>query len=193
MVSNQGTASFDADGNGSNEATALTDDPGAGGAADPTSFTVTSPATVTGTKTVTGTFNPGGAITYTVVLTNAGPSTQADNPGDEFTDVLPASLTLVSATASSGTAVATVGTNTVTWNGSLANGASVTITINATIAASTALGTMVSNQGTASFDADGNGTNEATALTDDPGVRRRGRPDQLHRHLPGDRDRRPRR
>ena len=140
------------------------------GAANPTSFTVTSPATVTATKTVTGTFNPGGAVTYTVVLTNAGPSAQADNPGNELTDVLPASLTLVSATASSGTAVATVGTNTVTWDGSLANGASVTITISATIAASTAPGTAVANQGTVSFDADGNGTNESTALTDDPGV-----------------------
>ena len=86
------------------------------------------------------------------------------------TDVLPASLSLVSATASSGTAVATVGTRTVTWDGSLANGASVTITIGATIAPSTAAGTAVSNQGTVSFDADGNGTNESTSLTDDPGV-----------------------
>ena len=48
-------------------------------------------------------------ITYTVVLTNAGPNTQSDNPGDELTDVLPASLTLVSASATSGTAVATIG------------------------------------------------------------------------------------
>ena len=70
MVSNQGTANFDADGNGTNESSALTDDPGVGGAADPTSFTVTSPATMTGTKTVTGTFNPGGAVTYTIILTN---------------------------------------------------------------------------------------------------------------------------
>ena len=111
VVSNQGTASFDADGNGTNESAALTDDPGVAGPSNPTSFTVTSPATVTGTKTVTGTFNRGGAVTYTIVLSNAGPSAQADNPGNEFTDVLPASLTLVSATASSGTAVATVGTN----------------------------------------------------------------------------------
>ena len=170
VVTNQGTASFDADGNGTNESSALTDDPGVAGPSNPTSFTVITPSTVTGTKTVTGTFNRGGAVTYTIVLSNAGPSAQADNPGNEFTDILPASLTLVSATASSGTAVATVGTSTVTWDGSLANGASVTITINATIAASTAPGTAVANQGTVSFDADGNGTNETTALTDDPGV-----------------------
>ena len=69
---------------------------------------------------MTGTFQVGGTVTYTVVLTNNGTGNQADNAGNEFTDVLPAGLTLVSATATSGTAVATVGTNTVTWNGSLA-------------------------------------------------------------------------
>jgi uncharacterized repeat protein (TIGR01451 family) len=103
-----------------------------------------------------------------VVLTNSGGTTTGDNPGNEFTDVLPAGLTLVSATATSGTAVANVGTSTVTWNGSLAAGASVTITITATIDAGVAPGTTISNQGTIAFDADGNGTNEASAVTDNP-------------------------
>ena len=44
-----------------------------------------------------------------------------------------------------------------------------TITITATILPSAA-GTTVSNQGTIHFDADGNGTNEAMAQTDDPAV-----------------------
>jgi len=132
------------------------------------SDTVTAPpgSSVTGTKTASGTFAQGSTVTYTVVLTNGGPGNQGDNPGNEFTDVLPAGLTLVSATATSGTAVATVGTNTVTWNGSLAAGASVTITITATINA--APGTTISNQGTFAYDADGNGTNEASGTTDDP-------------------------
>jgi uncharacterized repeat protein (TIGR01451 family) len=126
--------------------------------------------TVTGTKTVSGTFNEGGTVTYTVTLTNHGPLAQADNAGDEFTDVLPASLTLVSANASSGTAVATVGTNTVTWNGPLAPfGGSVTITITATINAGTG-GTTISNQGAISFDGNGDGTNEGIGATDDPGT-----------------------
>src|SRR6185295_1171426 len=55
----------------------------------------------------------------------------------------------------------------VTWNGSIAAGGSVTITITATILPSAA-GMTVSNQGTIAYDADGNGTNEATAQTDDP-------------------------
>jgi uncharacterized repeat protein (TIGR01451 family) len=124
---------------------------------------------VTGTKTVTGTFIPGGSVTYTIVLTNSGGTTQQDNAGNEFIDVLPASLVLVSSSATSGTAVSTPATNTVTWNGSLAAGASVTITINATVGSTTAPGTTVSNQGTINYDADGNGTNESTRQTDAPG------------------------
>jgi uncharacterized repeat protein (TIGR01451 family) len=131
--------------------------------------TVLSPASVTATKTVAGSFQEGGTVTYTVVLANSAAFDQQNNPGDELTDVLPAQLTLVSASASAGTAVANVGTNTVTWNGVVPAGGSVTVTIVATIDAGTALQT-VSNQGAASFDGDGNGVNEATAPTDDPGV-----------------------
>jgi len=140
--------------------------PGNNSATDSDTLTAPVGATLSGTKTAAGSFVSGSTVTYTVVLTNSGPGTQGDNPGNEFTDVLPAGLTLVSATATSGTAVATVGTNTVTWNGSLAAGASVTITITATITAGP--GTTISNQGTIAYDADGNGTNEATAMTDDP-------------------------
>ena len=39
---------------------------------------------------------PGSTITYTVVITNHLGFTQQDNPGNEFVDVLPAGLTLVS-------------------------------------------------------------------------------------------------
>ncbi|MGZ7033252.1 MAG: hypothetical protein ACXVIJ_14925, partial [Thermoanaerobaculia bacterium] len=112
---------------------------------------------------------PGSTITYVITINNAGPGAQADNPGHELTDVLPSQLQLVSATASSGTTVATIGTNTVTWDGSIAAGGSVTITIQATIKLTVTAGTTVMNQGTISFDADGNGTNEASGVTDDPG------------------------
>jgi uncharacterized repeat protein (TIGR01451 family) len=124
----------------------------------------------TRTKTVAGGFSPGGTITYTVTISNSGPGAQGDNPGDEFTDVLPAGVTLVSASATVGTAVASVGTNTVTWNGGLANGGSVVISIEATVGTGSPTGTTISNQGTINFDADGNGTNESSALTDDPGL-----------------------
>ncbi|HSS76067.1 MAG TPA: S8 family serine peptidase [Thermoanaerobaculia bacterium] len=167
-VTNQGTVNHDNDGNGISETASLTDDPSAGGASDPTSFVVVSPSSVgTHTKTVAGTFSEGGTVTYTVTISNPSGNTQLDNPGDEFTDVLPAGLTLVSASATSGTAVADVPNKTVHWNGTIAAGGSVTITFTAAINNGTA-GTTLCNQGTIFFDADGNGTNESSILTDDP-------------------------
>lgn len=136
----------------------------------PTAFSCTAftgGALVTGTKSVSGTFVEGGAITYTIVLMNNGTSGQLDNPGDEFVDVLPAGTTLVSASATSGTAVATIGTNTVTWNGAIAAGDSVTITIQATIDAGTA-GQSLVNVGTINFDSDVDGDNDQSVATEDP-------------------------
>jgi uncharacterized repeat protein (TIGR01451 family) len=109
----------------------------------------------------------GALVTYTIVLTNTGSLTQQDNPGNELTDVLPSSLTLVNANASSGTAVANAGTNTVTWNGTIAGGGSVTITIQAIVKSGTS-GTTISNSATVSYDSDANGTNDATRQSDDP-------------------------
>jgi uncharacterized repeat protein (TIGR01451 family) len=164
-VTNTATASYDADGNGVNEAAATSTAPGGGS----TSFVVLSPSSVgTHSKTVSGNFSPGGTVTYTVTISNPSGSGQLDNPGDEFTDVLPAQLTLVGASASSGTATVDVPTRTVHWNGAIAAGGSVTITITAQVG-SAATGT-ISNQGTVFFDADGNGTNESSLLTDDPGT-----------------------
>jgi len=131
---------------------------------------VATPTLVSASKTVAGAEYPGGLVTYTVVLTNSSAYDQGDYPGPELTDVLPAQVALVSASASSGSAVATPATNTVTWDGAIAAGGSVTITIQATVAPATPSGTVVANQGTATYDADGDGTNEATALTDDPAV-----------------------
>ncbi len=132
--------------------------------------TVLSPSAVAGaTKTVSGDTVPGSVITYTIVIPNAGPNDQADNPTDEFVDVLPTGLQLVGASASSGTAVADVGTNTVRWNGSIIAGGSVTISIQAQILPN-AGGATISNQGTVYFDADGDGINESSLLTDNPGL-----------------------
>jgi uncharacterized repeat protein (TIGR01451 family) len=144
--------------------------PGNNTATDSDTITAAPGAIITGTKTVSaGPYNVGGTVTYTVKLTNSGTGAQADNPGNEFTDIVPSGLTLVSAVATSGTAAANTGTNTVTWNGAIPVSGSVTITITATIKPSAA-GQTISNQGTIAYDSDGNGTNDATAQTDDPGV-----------------------
>jgi uncharacterized repeat protein (TIGR01451 family) len=174
-ISNQGSISFDSDGNNTNDASAVTDDPGTVAANDPTTFAVAAAPVVTATKTESGTPAEGHNITYTVVLTNSGGAAQPDNPGNEFTDVLPSSLTLVSATATAGTAVATVGTNTVTWNGTIPAGGSVTITITATVKLGTA-GQTISNQGSFTFDSNADGTNDTPGVTDDPGTGATGDP-----------------
>ncbi len=169
-VSNQGTIAYDGDGNGTNESTASTDDPSVGGTADPTTFTRDT-AVLTATKSVTGAMHPYGVVTYTIVLTNTGPVTTHDNSGDEFVDTLPASETLRGASSSSGST--SVGVNgsaaTVKWNGVIAAGASVTITIQAMVSPATEF-TTISNQATVKYDSYESGVDDTTILTDDPSV-----------------------
>lgn len=144
-------------------------DPNAGNDSATDTDTIATGAALSATKTVAGTFAASGTVTYTIVLTNGGIGPQADAPGDELVDVLPATLALVGATASSGTALADVPARTVRWNGAIAPGGSVTVTVTATVLVS-AVGTTVSNQGSLSFDGNGDGANDATALTDDPAL-----------------------
>ncbi len=127
------------------------------------------PAVVTATKTVSGSFASGGTVTYTIVLTNIGPGvTTTDGTGHELTDILPAGLTLVSASATAGTA-STSG-NEVDWDGALVGvDASTTITITATINAGSG-GDVISNQAVAVYDSTRSGTNDTDISSDDPGV-----------------------
>jgi uncharacterized repeat protein (TIGR01451 family) len=111
-------------------------------------------------KGIDGTQVEGGTAIYTFVLRNGGPAAQMDNPGDEFSDLLPAGLTVVSASASNGTV--TLG-NPVTWNGAIPVGGMVTITITAMVGAGTK-GMTFCNAPTVAFDQDGNGTNESNAV-----------------------------
>src|SRR6185295_16412478 len=81
------------------------------------------------TKTVSGFYYAGGTVTYTVILRNDGMTLQPDAAGAELTDVLPVGLVLTGASATAGTVATNVGTRTVTWNGALNAGATVTLTI----------------------------------------------------------------
>jgi uncharacterized repeat protein (TIGR01451 family) len=128
----------------------------------------TARASVAGTKRVGGTFVVGSTVSYTITLTNSGAKAQNNNAGNEFTDVLPPELALISAVATTDTIAVHVASNTITWNGALAPlGGTATITIRATIKAG-AGGATIGNQGTITFDADGDGVNESAALTDNP-------------------------
>jgi uncharacterized repeat protein (TIGR01451 family) len=112
---------------------------------------------------IDGPFAEGDVITCTLLLLNGGPFAQADNPGDELTDTLPAGLTLLSASADSG--VASTSLNTVTWNGAVPVGGQVSITFMAKVNAGTA-GTTICNQATAFLDTDGDGVNDTAFLSD---------------------------
>jgi mucin-19 len=85
---------------------------------------------------------PGNTVSFTITVTNDGPNTATDV---RILDALPVGLTFVSATASQGTysAAAIVGPPAFaagTWRaGTLNNGATATLTINATVAGPTAI------------------------------------------------------
>jgi uncharacterized repeat protein (TIGR01451 family) len=129
-------------------------------------FSRTMTVRVAATMSVTGGFQVGGTVTYSVTVTNSG-APQADHPGDEFVNALPSSLTLQSATASAGTT--STSSNTVLWNGALAPGAPVTITIVATVNPGTE-GQLISNHAPLNVDSDGSGTSDMLVYTDDPAV-----------------------
>lgn len=116
----------------------------------------------------TGTPSPvpeGGSVTFTKILWNGGPAIQGDNPGDEFTDVIPAGLTLVSAVASSGT-ISVLPANTVHWNGAIPVDGMVSIDITVSVDLGT-FGMSFCNTPVVNWDADGDGINESSASTDD--------------------------
>jgi uncharacterized repeat protein (TIGR01451 family) len=121
---------------------------------------------VSGRKAVAGTFAPDGPITYTITLTNSGSHAQRDNPGPELRDVLPPETTLGSASATGGVVVAEVPSNTVTWNGTIPAGGSVTLTIGATIKPDAA-NKIITNRGEIRYDLHDIGTNTETGFTQD--------------------------
>ena len=162
VINTQGTVNYDSDNDGTNETSALTDDPGTAAANDANAIHVAS-VVLSASQTVSGVFVPNGPITYTVVITNTGAGAQTNNTGDEFTEAFPSDIVVGTVSSTSGTAVAAG--NTVTWNGALAAAGTVTITVHANVGNDPSIGDPISSQGTLSYDFDLDGTNEATAQT----------------------------
>ena len=100
-------------------------------------------------------------LTYTIGITNAGPS---DAPGVTLTDPIPAGTSFVSATPSAGSCA---GTTTVSCNlGTLANGASASVTLSVHVGSAVAAGTVLSNTATASSGvSDPNASNDSATAT----------------------------
>jgi uncharacterized repeat protein (TIGR01451 family) len=107
---------------------------------------------------------PGGTLTYHLTVTNNGtPAMPATTSGVTLTDVLPAGVTLVSATPSSGSCS---GTSTITCSlGIFPSGATATVDIVVTVA-SNASGTLTNTASVAALTSDPTpGNNTATAVT----------------------------
>lgn len=121
--------------------------------------TVTTSADVSIAKTGPATASAGQNITYTLTINNVGPS---NAQSVSVTDTLPAGETFVSASTGTGS-----GTSYSSGNlGSLAAGASNTITIVATVGATVANNTLLTNSATvASTNDTTSGNNTATANT----------------------------
>ena len=140
--------------------TSATMDPNAANNSATATTTVTSApptnADVSITKSAGSTVvGPGGNVTYTITVTNAGPAAASSVA---VTDNIPAGTTFVSATPSQGTCS---GTSTVTCGlGTIANGATATITL--TITAPAAPGTFT-NTATVSSSNDTNATNNTSS------------------------------
>lgn len=149
----------------SSQVAAGSSDPVAANNADNVDISVISPADITAEKTVTGDFALGGTVIYSIVLSNNGSQTQFDNPGDEMVDQVPAELSVIDANADAG--VIGINGNEVTWNGSIAAGAQVNISIVAVVNPNQN-GGFIENQAQIFFDNDGDGINEANTLSTDP-------------------------
>ncbi|WP_159396934.1 DUF11 domain-containing protein [Sorangium cellulosum] len=134
---------------------------------DELSTVVSVPARVIGVLTVLSSRTASEDVVYTLLLNNTGGRVQRDNPGYEFTDVLPPEVVLTGVIAEKGAAAADPVTNTFGWDGEVAPGEWVLISVQGELRPFTE-GLVVSNQGTVHVDADSDGINESTVLTDDP-------------------------
>jgi uncharacterized repeat protein (TIGR01451 family) len=127
-------------------------------------------ARIGGTKQVSGQFVVGGLVTYTIVLTNTGLGAQLRTAGFQLEDPMPASLSFVNVSATSGIPSVISGTGTqVNWSGEIPAGGQVTITISCRVRAGIAPETVIANQATIHFDSDADLIDDTDVSTDDPG------------------------
>ncbi len=142
-------------------------------------------AMVVGSKVL----QPGGTIEYSVTVTADG-NTQADNPTSELEIPLPKNTNFIfgSITATSGYARYNSGFNRIEWNGNLIPSGQATVTFRVSISDQLTTGALISAQGYAIYDENGDGLNETRALTDDPVTALKNDPSELPVVLKGDID-----
>jgi len=115
---------------------------------------------------------PEDILEYKITISNIGTAAQNNNPGNEFVDFIPENSEYVqgSASASSGSINYDSEDNKIIWDGGIPAESSVAIQFQVRINAGVPNGMEISNQGAVYWDTNEDGTNDATELTDDPGV-----------------------
>ena len=111
---------------------------------------------------------PGDTITYEIMITNDGCEAQGDNPGHEFTDVIPQHMAYVPNSVSATSGTASIEQGKIVWDGEIPVGGVITITFQTVIDANTPNQTTICNQGHVHWDSNVDGTNDADEPTDDP-------------------------
>ncbi|MBN2025753.1 MAG: hypothetical protein JW854_03160, partial [Actinobacteria bacterium] len=171
VISNSGTLSWDTSSEPTDDlSTPDIDD-------DPTNITVGQATTgIYAEKVVVdlngGTALPGEALRYDLALVN----TSAAAVQSRLTDPIPQHVSYASGTARAvdvngdpkGTVSYNPATERVLWEGSIPATGLVYVSFEVTVDAATPAGTVVSNQGTLTYDSDGNGTPDTNIPTDNP-------------------------
>jgi uncharacterized repeat protein (TIGR01451 family) len=104
-------------------------------------------------------------LTVSNTLSNGGPGTQADNPGPEFVSQIPAQLEIVPNSCVATSGQCDLFLTRAEWNGTLNIGQSVTITYQVKVRASVTTGTRFCITSRATYDSNGDGTNDTTTST----------------------------
>jgi uncharacterized repeat protein (TIGR01451 family) len=99
-------------------------------------------------------------LTVQNIVSNAGPGIQRDNPGPEFSAIIPAQLDLVQASCTAGSGQCDLFQGRVEWNGTLNAGQSVTITFQVRIKSSVTQGQRFCLTARGNYDSDGDGNND---------------------------------
>ena len=125
---------------------------------------------ITATKRVSGQFVVGGEVVYTIVLANSGLASQLPTNGVQVEDTIPAGLSFLSATSSSGSIPVVFGGSPVRigWGGEIPPGGEVTITLRCRVLPSVAPETVIANQALAHADTNSDLIDDTVILTDDP-------------------------
>ncbi len=113
---------------------------------------------------------PGDTLPVTTVIRNTGQTPQGDNATTEFTAVLPSQLVGIPSTCvvTGGTTTScTVTATTVTWNGTIPAGQSVSIKYLAQVGNAVGIGTQFCITSIGNFDSDNNGSNETSYTRQD--------------------------